>query len=254
MKAWKDKAIQRSSTPYDKRYHQAAGITVIEGNAHFISPESITVNRRHFSARQFLIATGSHLAVPNITGLEQTGYLTYQTALDLFRPPKTLFIIGAGSFGCEMAELFSIFGTRVYLADIAPRLLPNEDLETSELVSDIFTQKRGMTLLTSSKILQVAKEGLLKKVTFQRGGEEHTVKVNEILLATGMMPNTDIGLENADVEYLPKGIIVDKNLLTSNKNIYAIGDVTGGYNYNHVATYESRVAAHNILHRDKVAA
>jgi mercuric reductase len=253
IKAWKDLAVKRTGADNSKKYHESDGINVIEGAAHFIDPHQITVNRRHYSAAHFLIATGSSWYVPDIDGLEKTGYLTAKTAIDLIRPPKSLFIIGAGAVGCEFAELFSVFGTKVYMADVAPRILPKEDSEVSEVLEDILVHKRGATLLPSSKVLRVSKEGLMKRVTFQRGGHEQSVKVDEILLASGKIANTDIGLENADVEYSARAIKVNEFLQTSAKHIYAAGDCTGGYMFTHIATHESRLAANNILHRDKIA-
>lgn len=253
VKAWKDTAVERTGASSSRGYHESDGITVLTGTAHFIDPHTLTINRRHITAEQFLIATGSDWHIPKVEGLEKVGYLTARTALDVIRPPKSVFIIGAGAVGCEFAELFSVFGSKVYLADVAPRVTPGEDQEVSALLEQTFSTKRGMTILTSSKVLRAAKEGLLKRVSFQRGGVERSVKVDEILVASGKLPNTDLGLENAGVSYTPRGITVNERLQTSAKHIYAAGDVTGGYMFTHIATYESRIAAHNMLHRDQVA-
>lgn len=254
IKAWKDLVVHRTGAVNSKRYHESDGIRVVIGIAHFISPNEITVNRQHISASQFLISTGSMWNIPDIEGLNNAGYLTAYSALELIRPPKSLFIIGAGSVGAEFAQLFSIFGTKVHLADISPRILPKEDVEVSELMEDIFTHKRGMNILTSCKVLKVVKEGVLKRVTYERGGVEHTAKVDEVLVASGKLPRVDLGLENAGVKYSTKGIAVNDYMQTSAKHIYASGDVIGRYMFTHMATYESRVAAHNMLHRDKVPA
>ena len=110
---------------------------------------------------------------------------------------------------------------------------------------------KGVTVLTSTRVTKVSKDALMKRVTYTRGDVEQSVKVDEVLLATGKMPMIDIGLENAGVEYTPKGIEVNEYLQTSAKHIYAAGDVLGKYMYTHVALLESRIAAHNMLHRDK---
>lgn len=252
VKAWKDLVIKRTGADNSRRYHEADNITIIDGYAHFIDDHQITVSRRHYSAASFLIATGADWRVPPIDGLAKAGYLSVKNALSTIRPPKSLLIVGAGAVGCEFAELFSIFGTKVFLADIAPRILPKEDQEVSEVIEEVFTEKRGMALLTSSKIMRVTKEGIIKRVTLQRGGREHILKVDEILMATGKSPNTDIGLENAGVAYSPKGIDANAMMQTTTKHIFAAGDVTGSYKYAHVATHQSRLAANNILYRDKV--
>jgi pyruvate/2-oxoglutarate dehydrogenase complex dihydrolipoamide dehydrogenase (E3) component len=252
VKAWKDLAVRRTGVASSDRYYQSRGIGVYRGAAHFISPHEISVNRRHLSAENFLIATGSHWIVPDIEGLDKVPYLTARTALDLVRPPKSLFIIGGGAVGAEFAELFSTFGTKVYIADMTPRLLPKEDEEVSELIEEHFSTTRGMTVLTKSKVLKVAKEGIVTRVTYLRGDEQHSVKVDHVLVAAGKMPTVDIGLENAGVEYTPKGIAVNDYLQTSASHIYAAGDVIGSNMYTHVGVYESRVVAHNLTNRNKL--
>ena len=253
LKAWKDLAVDRTGATEGKRLYESEGIKVIEGEARFISRNEITVNRHHLSADTFLIATGTHNFIPPIEGLEKTGYITFKEAVNLTRPPKSLFVIGAGSIGCEFAELFSIFGTKVHLSDITPRILSKEDEAVSELVRETFEDDRGMNVLTNTKVLRVAKEGLAKRVYYQQGASEKSIKVDEILVATGKLANVDIGLENAGVEYTPRGINVNDHMQTTAKNIYAAGDVVGPYNYTHTAIYQSRVAANNILHKQKIA-
>lgn len=254
LKAWKDLAVERTGSSEGKRLYEAEGIKVIQGAAHFISPHEVSVNRHHVSAENFLIATGSHSFIPPVEGLEKTGYITFKEAVNLTRPPKSLFIVGAGAIGCEFAELFAIFGSKIHLADITPRILSHEDEEVSELVRDAFERDRGMTVLTNTKVLRVAKEGLAKRVYFQQGSIEKSVKVDEILIATGKQANVDIGLENAGVEYTPRGIATNEFMQTSAKHIYAAGDVVGPYNYTHTAIYQSRLAANNLLHKQKIAA
>jgi mercuric reductase len=253
IKAWKDVVVSRAgSGSNSNRYYEAEGVTVYQGSAHFINPHEISVNRRHISASYFLIATGSHWVAPHIDGLDKLKYLTPATAIDLLRPPKSIFIIGGGATGVEHARLFSTFGSKVYVAEVAPRLLPREDEEVSTLTERLMTDQRGVTLLTTTRVTKVARDGIMKRVTYIRGDEEHSVKVDEILIATGKMPTVDIGLENAGITYTPQGIEVNEHLQTSAKHIYAAGDVLGGYMYTHVALLESRVAAQNMFHRDKI--
>jgi pyruvate/2-oxoglutarate dehydrogenase complex dihydrolipoamide dehydrogenase (E3) component len=253
VRAWKDLAIKRTGASNSSQYYHARGINLFHGDAHFISPNEVSVNRRHLSAEHFLIATGSQWVIPDIQGLKNVPYLTPRTALDLVRPPKSVFVVGGGSSGTEFAELFSVFGSKVYIADIAPRLLPREDDEVGELIGEHFTSHRGMSVLTKTKVIRVSREGLTTRVTYVRGGSEHTVKVDQLLIATGKTPNVDIGLENAGIEYTPKGIEVNEYLQTSAKHVFASGDVLGRHAYTHMGVYESRIAAHNLLHKNKVS-
>jgi mercuric reductase len=254
IKAWKDLAVHRTGTWEGEKVYEAEGIHVLRGEAHFVSPHEITVNRRHYSADKFLIATGTRSFIPPIEGLEKSGYLTFKEAINLTRPPKSVFVIGGGAIGCEFSELFSIFGTKIYLSDITPRILMKEDEEVGELAQKIFEEKRGMTVLTSTKVTRVVKEGMSRRVYYQRGRDTDSVKVDEVLLASGKLANVDMGLENAGVEYTPKGIAVNEYMQTSAKHIFAAGDVAGPYMFTHMAIYQSRLAANNMWHKQKVAA
>jgi dihydrolipoamide dehydrogenase len=254
IKAWKDLVVHRTGTYQAKRVLTAEGIDVITGEGHFISAHEITVNRRHFSAENFLIATGTHNFIPPVEGLDKAGYLTFKKAIDLTRPPKSLFIVGAGRVGTEFAELFSIFGTKIYLADITPRLLMKEDQEVGELARQVLEERRGVTVLMNTKVMRVEKEGLAKRIFYQQGREMKSIKVDEIMIAAGKLANVDIGLENAGVDYTPKGVTVNDYLQTSAKHIYAAGDVTGTFQLAHAAIYQSRLVAHNLWRKQKIAA
>jgi pyruvate/2-oxoglutarate dehydrogenase complex dihydrolipoamide dehydrogenase (E3) component len=183
--------------------------------------------------------------------MDTVSYLTPRTLLQLTRPPKSLFIIGGGSVALELAQLMAIFGTKVYIAEIASRLLPHEDSEVGELLERTFKEQKGVTSLTQSRVISIQKDGIGKRVTYTRGGHEKSVRVDEILLAAGRAPSVDLGLENATVKYTPKGIEVNDQLQTSAKHIFAAGDVLGRNSYTHSALLESRIAANNLLHKEK---
>lgn len=253
LRTWKDLAVKRTGAGGNRRYYENEGISTFNGVAHFLSPHEITINRRHLSANHFLIATGSHWVAPNIQGLKDLTYLTPRTILEAMRPPKSLFIIGGGTIGVEIAQLMSIFGTKVYIAEIASRLLPREDEETGLLLERILKEQKGVTTLTQTRTLAVVKDGIGKRVTYTRGGVEKSVRVDDVLIATGRVPSVDLGLENASVTYTPKGIEVDEYLQTSARHIFAAGDVLGHDSHTHTAILESRVAANNILHKSKVS-
>lgn len=253
LRAWKDLAVKRTGAANNRRFYENNGISAFNGKAHFLTPHEITVNRRHLSAAYFLIATGSTWLTPKIQGLDTTTFFTPRTILEAMRPPKSLFIIGGGSYGVEIAQLMSIFGTKVYIAEQAGRLLPQYDQEVGELIERVLTEQKGATVLTHSRVLSVEKDGISKKILISRGGVEKIVKADEILIATGRIPNVDLGLDNASVKYTPKGIEVNDFLQTSVKHIYAAGDVLGRNGLTHSALLESRVVAHNILERTNIA-
>lgn len=248
VRAWKDTVVKRSGGSNSARYYQSKGISLLKGEARFINPHEVTVNRRHITAQYFLIAAGSTPADGGVVGLDKTAHLTPRSALELIRPPKTIFIVGAGATGCEFAELFSSFGSKVYLADRAARILPREDTEVSQLAEEVFRRQRGMSVLTHAKVIRLTREGVMTRVTYLHGSEEHSVKVDQVLLAAGKNPTVDLGLDNAGVEYSAKGVEVNEHLETSTKNIYAAGDILGRFLYTHTGVYESRVAANNLLY------
>jgi dihydrolipoamide dehydrogenase len=205
------------------------------------------------SARYFLIATGSNPSSGDVHGLESVPHLTPRTALDVIRPPKRLFIIGAGATGCEFANLFSAFGSKVYLADSSSRILPKEDQEVSEAVSETLHRERGVSVLTHAKVIRISRSGVTTTVTYLSGSDERSIKVDEVLLAAGEDPMVDLGLENARVEYTKSGIKVNEQLATSQKHIFAAGSVLGQHALTHVGVYEGRIVANNILHSKQPA-
>ena len=253
LRAWKDLAVKRTGAGGNRKFYENEGIATFNSPAHFLSPNEITVNRRHLSAENFLVATGSHWVTPDIPGLADVGFLTPRTILQAIRPPKSLFIIGGGTIGVEIAQMMAIFGTKVYLADIASRILPKEDEEVGILMERLLTETKGVSVLTQTRVLAVQSQSLRKKITYTRGGVEKAIQVDEVLVATGRSPSVDLGLENASVKYTPKGIEVNAHLQTSSRHIYAAGDVLGHNLHTHSALLESRVAAHNLLNKQKVS-
>lgn len=253
IRTWKDLVIERTGAANNRRFYENHGISAFQGKAHFLTPHEITVNRRHLSAAHFLIATGSSWVAPRVQGLDEITYFTPRTILESLRPPKSLFIIGGGQYGVEIAQLMATFGTKVYIAEQAGRLLPGHDQEVGETVEKILSDQKGATILTHTRVLSVEKEGLGKRILISRGGVEKHIKADEILIAAGRQPNVDLGLENASVKYTPKGIEVNEFLQTTTKHIYAAGDVLGKDSHTHTALLESRIAAHNIFARTKTA-
>lgn len=257
IKAWKDLAVKRTGTYLGEEMFTKEGVNIIHGSAHFIDTNTITVGRARFSAKHFLIATGSSVAIPPIEGLKKTGFITYKEAISLTRPPRSLAIIGGGAIGCEFAQLFAIFGTKIHIIDVAPRLLAREDPEASELLVERFSTQYSMSVHLEQAVEKVELFGGKKRLVIRNTKTNKTQKiaVDEILLATGKRALVDIGLENAGVKHGTTGITVNRFMQTSAEHIYAAGDCVGPYLFTHTATYQSRIAANNILHpRKRVAA
>lgn len=245
--SWKNQAVKNTGTSEGKKALENDGITVIRGHAHFLSPWVVSVGKRRYSAHRFLIASGAHDVVPPIPGLKESGYIGYRQALDLTVMPKKLFVIGGGAIGCEFTHYFSTFGVEVHVAEFMPRLLNNEDPEVGELVEALFEQE-GVKIHTGTKVVKVVKKGRQKVVSYEKNGKVYSTTVDEVLLAAGKRANVDLGLENAGVIYTQKyGVDVNKAMQTSAPHIYAAGDVTCRYMFTHTASYQSRIAGHNMF-------
>ncbi len=249
---WKDKAIARTGVDHGEAMYEEDGIHVIKGRAHFLSPYEISVGGRRFSARKFILATGTTNAVPPIPGLGDAGFITHRQAIDL-KPPHTLVIIGGGPIGCEFAHIFNSFGSKVVILERLSRLIAHEDPEVGDIIKDLF-EADGIDVQVGANVSGIRMEKGKKVVSWESSGKTKTVRADEILLAAGMRPNTDLGLENAGVKYDARGIKVNDRMQTSAKHIYAAGDVAGPFAFTHMASYQSRIAAHNMFSSNKVSA
>lgn len=254
IKAWKDLAVRRTGTYLGEEVFNKEGISVIHGRAHFIDAHTITVGVARFSAKHFLVATGSKAFIPPIPGLHQTGFITFKEAIDLTRPPRSLAILGGGAIGCEFAQLFAIFGTKVHIIDLANRLLPKEEPEVSELLEERFSDQYSMSVHLGASVEKVESFGGKKRLTLRKGKRSALLAVDEILVATGKRGNVDIGLENAGVAHQNSAIIVNPYLQTTAPHIFAAGDCVGPYLFTHMSTYQSRIAANNLVHPKKMVA
>lgn len=250
---WRTLAIKRSGGN-SKKIFEEAKIDCFHGFAHFLDSHKISVSNQTITSEKFIIATGAVPAENGITGTETVECLTPATALDTPRLPKAVFVVGAGSSGCEIAQYFSNLGVQVIIADLASSILPNEDQEVSQLMEQYFAERSHIKVLTESRVVAVEQDEKSKKVVFIRGGQEKSVRVDTIVLATGVKPAIDLGLENAGVKIGKFGIKVDRSLQTSNKNIWAIGDVVGGESSTEKAIYEATLVASNIIKKGKAMA
>ena len=246
---WKEKAVARTGSANNRKYYESVGIETFAGIAHFLSPNEISVNRKHLTASQFLVATGSHFSVPEVYGIETIKYQTPRTLLESSRIPRSLFIVGSDSEAIEYAQLFATFGTKVYISERSSRLLPNEDPEVGEFFEPHLHSTKGITSLTETQLVGVEKKGLGVRVSLTRGNTSKSVQVDEILFMDNRTPTTDIGLENASVDYTPAGIKTNSSLQTSAAHIYAAGNILGENCPTHVAIMQGQIVAHNLLNK-----
>ena len=249
---WKLLASRRAGANSKKPFEDAK-IACLPGFATFLSPYEIALKDRIVSAPKFIIATGAKLNYGDISGIESATCFTPAEALALSRPPKSVFVVGAGSTGVELANYFAELGSQVVIGELAGRLLPREDEEVGQLLAQYFETSLRIKVLTQSRVVAVSKgtKPGLQKVIFRRGGQEKSVEVSAIVLATGSKPVTNLSLENSGVTYSDHGIKVDDFLKTSMKHIYAAGDCLGGESSLERASYEGALAASNAVGKTK---
>lgn len=235
--------IQRWDDPERFRGY---GCEVRFGKASFIDARSISVDGETIRGRRFVIATGSRPALPPIPLLEQAGFETSDSIFRRRERPDTLCVIGGGPIGVELAQAFARLGSRVTVLETADRLLPNHDPPVSATLQQVL-EAEGIRIVTGALVAGIHREGDQRQL---RLSDDTTLETERILVATGRRPVLQgLGLEAAGVEYNKQGIVVDRRQRTSQKHIYAIGDVCGPYQFTHMAEYQAGIALANIVFR-----
>ncbi len=224
--------------------YRGMGVHVIEAEAKFISPDRIEAGGEVITARRFAIATGSAPAIPPVPGLDKIPYLTNETLFDLTELPEHLIILGGGPIGCEMAQAFRRLGANVTLVERA-RLLPREDIEMARLIEARLVAE-GVNIFTGAEVTSVSSNPL--GLVINLPGQE--IQASHLLVASGRRPVVEsLGLEQAGIKYASSGITVDHRLRTSNRRVYALGDVLGGLAFTHVAGYQAGLILRHALFR-----
>ena len=224
------------------------GFDLIKGEAKFIDENTVTVSGQTYSAQRFLIATGASPLLPRITGLKEVDYLTSTTLLELRKVPKRLTIIGSGYIGRELGQLFHNLGSEVTLIQRSKRLLKEYDPEISEAMEKALIEQ-GIKLISGATYERVEQDGNIKKVHIIVNGKNKVIESDELLVGTGRKPNTEVlNLSAAGVQVGPNNEIkINAFAQTSNRKIYAAGDVTLGPQFVYVAAYEGGIAAGNAI-------
>jgi pyruvate/2-oxoglutarate dehydrogenase complex dihydrolipoamide dehydrogenase (E3) component len=240
--------------PHDSQERfEGLGVTVLRERAAFTSKDTVLAGKTEIRARRFVIATGSTAFVPPIPGLDQVPYLTNETLFDQREKPEHLVIIGGGPIGLEMAQAHRRLGAKVTVFE-AFKALGKDDPDMSATVLEAL-RSEGVEILEETSVDRVEKQKTgIDVFAKSSGGQSVEVTASHILVATGRVPNVSgLGLEQAGVEFDRNGIKVDKGLRTSNRNIYAIGDVAGGLQFTHVAGHQAGLAIRSILFRMPVS-
>jgi pyruvate/2-oxoglutarate dehydrogenase complex dihydrolipoamide dehydrogenase (E3) component len=241
--------LRASISPNDSAQRfRGLGVDVFFGQARFAGPDSVEVAGRTLRFTRAIIATGARAARLDIPGLAQAGYLTNETVFSLTELPRRLAVIGAGPLGCELAQAFARFGAEVTLIGNRPRIMPREDSDAAARVEKEM-RRDGITLLMSANVTRAEKQGSETLLHLEQDGRSHEVRADAVLVGVGRAPNVEgLNLEATGVEYDTKqGVKVDDKLRTTNRRVFAAGDVCSRYQFTHVADVTARIAVQNAL-------
>jgi pyruvate/2-oxoglutarate dehydrogenase complex dihydrolipoamide dehydrogenase (E3) component len=245
------KGIEPNDSP--ERF-RGLGVDVVFGSGKFVAPDAFEVDGRRLTARAFVIATGSRPAMPRIAGIEATPCLTNETVFDLREPVPSLIVIGAGPIGCELAQAFRRLGSEVTAIDAAPQILPREDPDLAAVVHQQLGAEGIRHHLGAAIIGAGGRSGDVRVTVRTADGTSVVVAGSHLLIAAGRAANVEgLGLDAAGVRLDQGRLIVDDRLRTTNRNIYAIGDAAGGYQFTHVAEHHAGIVLRQAIFRMKWA-
>jgi pyruvate/2-oxoglutarate dehydrogenase complex dihydrolipoamide dehydrogenase (E3) component len=223
------------------------GVDMFLGEGRFLDGETIEADGARLKFRRAVVATGARAAIPPLPGLLEADPLTNETLFWLESLPPRLAVIGAGPIGCEMAQAFARFGSRVSVLIRGPQILPREDRDAARLVEESMTRD-GVAFLNGAKLRKIERRGEERVVHFERDGRAEILPVDRILVAAGRAPNVEgLGLERAGIAHDERGIRVDDRLRTTNPRVYAIGDVASRFQFTHAADAQARMVIANAL-------
>lgn len=238
--------VVKEIAPHDsiERY-TSLGVECITGAAKIKSPFEVEVNGRVLTTKNIVVATGASPLIPSLPGLKEIPFLTSENIWSLRELPKRLLVLGGGPIGCELAQAFARFGSKVTIVEMSSRIMGREDLEVSEFVAAKF-KAEGVQVLTKHKALRVEQNNLICEFS----GAEVKVPFDSIFLALGRKANVQgFGLEELGVELNNNGTVAANEYLqtTNFPNIFVCGDVTGPFQFTHTASHQAWFVAVNAL-------
>ena len=224
------------------------GVRVIQAEAAFTGPREVAAGEARIRARRFVVATGSSPMLPPIDGLADTGYLTNENLFQLTEVPDHLIVIGGGPIGIEIAQAYRLLGARVSVIEML-QALSGDDPELVAVVKASLARD-GVEIFEDARARRVSRGDRGVAVEFDQGAAAHRIEGSHLLVAAGRRPNLDgLNLDAAGIKYLNQGIGITRSLRTSNRRVYAVGDVTGDQQFTHVAAYHADIFIRNALFR-----
>ena len=229
------------------------GVRVIQAPARFIDPQTVEAGDYHIKARRFVVSTGSSPGTPPIPGLDKVPYFTNETIFDNTKAIDHLMVIGGGPIGMELAQAHRRLGANVTVLEAFTPLGKDDPELTAIVLKQLETE--GVDILAGIRIERLEKSRSGVRAVITQDGKQRDIDATHLLVAAGRSPNVKgLGLEEAGIEYERSGIKVTRGLKTTNKRVYAIGDVAGGLQFTHVANYHAGIVIRNALFRLPVKA
>ncbi|MEW5951092.1 MAG: FAD-dependent oxidoreductase [Elusimicrobiota bacterium] len=250
------KAVSKTAFEITEQYRDKIkaekNIDFIEAQASFLDKNTLKAGDIEIKADKIIISSGSSAFIPEIEGLKETGFLTSCSVFSAKNLPNRLAVLGSGSIGLELGQSFLNLGSEVFIIDRSAGPFHREDAEIGPLIKSKL-EEEGMKFIPFASVKKVSRKNGKKIITLEIKGETKDLEVDEILAATGRKPNTfSLNLKSAGIETNERGFIKTNSYLeTSVKNIYAAGDCAGPYLFAHMAVYQAKLAAENILYGNK---
>jgi mycothione reductase len=246
--------INRDIKMIRKRLSQSKNIDYYTDQAEFTAPYTIKVGNETISSKMIFLSTGSKPSIPPIDGLQETGYLTSDSILEISQLPRSIAIIGGGYIAAEYGNFLSAMGSKVTIIGRNPHFIPDEEPEISALAKR--EMQKHVNILTNHEVRKAEATPAGKKLTVvdNYSKKETAIVAEEILVATGRASNKGIlHPEIAGIETDSKGfIIADEYMQTSQPNIWVLGDADGKFLFKHVANYEARIVYYNAVLKKKI--
>ncbi|MBW1807471.1 MAG: mercuric reductase [Deltaproteobacteria bacterium] len=231
-----------------ERFANELGIDVFLGQGRFTGSRTLQVAGKSLRFKKAVIATGARAFQLPIEGLAEAGFLTNESVFSLDDRPERMAVIGSGPLGCELAQAFARLGCQVTVLEKGPQILPREDRDAAQLVEKAMLED-GIEFVFDCRIIRVSTSGGEKKIELECQAKQQELLVDEILVGVGRVPNVDgLGLETAGVTYdKRKGVLVNDRLQTSNRRVFAAGDICLAYKFTHTADATARMVIQNAL-------
>jgi dihydrolipoamide dehydrogenase len=250
-----NRTVDTEAREVEQANRAAKNIKVYKDTAKFIGKKRLRVGKETITADKIFICAGTRPSVPPIPGLERVPFITSDEALRLAKQPKSMIFIGGGYIATELAHFFGSLGTKVTILQRGERLLTNEDREIAQAFTRVFSRKHNVLLnATTTRVFGKGKE---IAVEYAIGNKKHVIVAEQLVIAAGRIPNTDIlDVAKAGLATFKPGFVKTNSYMETNvPGIWAIGDIAGVYLFKHSANLEAAYAAHNALnpkHKAKV--